>query len=122
MAAATPTAHAAPYTPPSGHASPRILSSPLAAPTYLAACAVILYFYLRSLFELVPFVGDRIAPGIAVYQPLVLPQFTPLVIVGIVAVLALGLAYHGKLLGIPVTVVMPEFAPLIKRTTCEPGK
>jgi len=32
---------------------------------------------------------------------------------------ALGLAYHGKLLGIPVTVVMPEFAPLIKRTTCE---
>jgi threonine dehydratase len=31
---------------------------------------------------------------------------------------ALGLAYHGKLLGIPVTVVMPEFAPLIKITTC----
>lgn len=31
---------------------------------------------------------------------------------------ALGLAYHGKLLDIPVTVVMPEFAPLIKRTTC----
>ena len=30
---------------------------------------------------------------------------------------ALGLAYHGKLLGIPVTVVMPEFAPLIKITT-----
>ncbi|HEY1848545.1 MAG TPA: threonine ammonia-lyase [Opitutaceae bacterium] len=31
---------------------------------------------------------------------------------------ALGLAYHGGLLGIPVTVVMPEFAPLIKVTTC----
>ncbi len=32
---------------------------------------------------------------------------------------ALGLAYHGKLLGIPVTVVMPKFAPLIKITTCQ---
>jgi threonine dehydratase len=32
---------------------------------------------------------------------------------------ALGLAYHGKLLGIPVTVVMPEYAPLIKITSCE---
>jgi threonine dehydratase len=32
---------------------------------------------------------------------------------------ALGLAYHGRLLGIPVTVVMPEFAPLIKITTCQ---
>lgn len=32
---------------------------------------------------------------------------------------ALGLAYHGGRLGIPVTVVMPEFAPLIKRTTCQ---
>jgi threonine dehydratase len=31
---------------------------------------------------------------------------------------ALGLAYHGRLLGISVTVVMPEFAPLIKITTC----
>jgi len=31
---------------------------------------------------------------------------------------ALGLAYHGKLLGIAVTVVMPKFAPLIKLTTC----
>ena len=31
---------------------------------------------------------------------------------------ALGLAYHGMLLGIPVTVVMPRYAPLIKRTTC----
>src|SRR5437016_1029072 len=30
---------------------------------------------------------------------------------------ALGMAYHGKLLGIPVTVVMPKFAPLIKLTT-----
>jgi threonine dehydratase len=32
---------------------------------------------------------------------------------------ALGLAYHGRLLRIPVTVVMPEFAPLIKITTCQ---
>jgi threonine dehydratase len=32
---------------------------------------------------------------------------------------ALGLAYHGKLLGIPVVVVMPEFAPIIKMATCE---
>lgn len=32
---------------------------------------------------------------------------------------ALGLAYHGKLLGIPVTVVMPRFAPLTKVSTCE---
>lgn len=32
---------------------------------------------------------------------------------------ALGLAYHGKLLGIPVTVVMPGSAPLIKITTCQ---
>lgn len=31
---------------------------------------------------------------------------------------ALGLAYHGMLLGIGVTVVMPRFAPLIKVTTC----
>src|SRR5688572_6456750 len=31
---------------------------------------------------------------------------------------ALGLAYHGSLLGIPVTVVMPQFAPLIKSSTC----
>jgi threonine dehydratase len=31
---------------------------------------------------------------------------------------ALGLAYHGKLLGIPVTVVMPRFAPLVKVSTC----
>ncbi|HRE05336.1 MAG TPA: threonine ammonia-lyase [Opitutaceae bacterium] len=31
---------------------------------------------------------------------------------------ALGLAYHGRLLGVPVTVVMPDYAPLIKRTTC----
>jgi len=30
---------------------------------------------------------------------------------------ALGLAYHGKLLGIPVTVVMPRFAPLVKVAT-----
>lgn len=32
---------------------------------------------------------------------------------------ALGLAYHGRRLGIPVTVVMPEQAPLIKVTTCQ---
>ncbi len=31
---------------------------------------------------------------------------------------ALGLAYHGQLLGIPVTVVMPDYAPLIKVGTC----
>jgi len=31
---------------------------------------------------------------------------------------ALGLSYHGKLLGIPVTVVMPSFAPLVKVATC----
>src|SRR5262249_31172388 len=31
---------------------------------------------------------------------------------------ALGLAYHGKLLGIPVTVVMPRFAPLTKISNC----
>ena len=31
---------------------------------------------------------------------------------------ALGLAYHGRLLGIPVTVVMPRFAPLVKVATC----
>jgi threonine dehydratase len=32
---------------------------------------------------------------------------------------ALGLAYHGKLLGVPVTVVMPDYAPLIKISTCQ---
>lgn len=32
---------------------------------------------------------------------------------------AAALAYHGKLLGIPVTVVMPDYAPLIKVTTCK---
>jgi len=31
---------------------------------------------------------------------------------------ALGLAYHGQLLGIPVTVVMPKFAPLTKIVNC----
>ncbi|MBA3686572.1 MAG: threonine ammonia-lyase [Planctomycetes bacterium] len=31
---------------------------------------------------------------------------------------ALGLAYHGQLLGIPVTVVMPQYAPLIKIANC----
>src|SRR5450759_4325528 len=31
---------------------------------------------------------------------------------------ALGLAYHGQLLGIPVTVVMPRFAPLTKLSNC----
>jgi threonine dehydratase len=32
---------------------------------------------------------------------------------------ASALSYHGKLLGIPVTVVMPRFAPLMKVRTCE---
>ncbi len=32
---------------------------------------------------------------------------------------ALGLTYHGRLLGIPVTVVMPRFAPLVKVNTCQ---
>lgn len=32
---------------------------------------------------------------------------------------AAALAYHGKLLGIPVTVVMPDYAPLIKISTCK---
>src|SRR5499427_4507444 len=31
---------------------------------------------------------------------------------------AQGIAYHGALLGIPVTVVMPAFAPLIKVSNC----
>ncbi len=31
---------------------------------------------------------------------------------------AQGIAYHGRLLGIPVTVVMPKFAALIKVTNC----
>jgi threonine dehydratase len=31
---------------------------------------------------------------------------------------ALGLAYHGDLLGVPVTVVMPRTAPLVKVATC----
>ena len=31
---------------------------------------------------------------------------------------ALGLAYHGQDLGIPVTVVMPTFAPLVKVSNC----
>src|SRR5213595_3591016 len=31
---------------------------------------------------------------------------------------ALGLAYHGQLLKIPVTVVMPRWAPLVKVTNC----
>jgi threonine dehydratase len=31
---------------------------------------------------------------------------------------ALGLAYHGQLLGINVTVVMPRFAPIVKVATC----
>src|SRR5881227_3218333 len=32
---------------------------------------------------------------------------------------ALGLAYHGKLLSIPVTVVMPKWAPLVKVANCK---
>ena len=32
---------------------------------------------------------------------------------------ALGLSYHGKLLKIPITVVMPKVAPLTKITNCQ---
>ncbi len=32
---------------------------------------------------------------------------------------ALGLAYHGQLLGVPVTVVMPDYTALIKVSTCK---
>lgn len=32
---------------------------------------------------------------------------------------ASALAYHGKLLGIPIAVVMPVVAPLVKITTCK---
>jgi threonine dehydratase len=32
---------------------------------------------------------------------------------------ALGLSYQGKLLGIPVTVVMPKYAPLVKLNNCQ---
>src|SRR5919199_5460959 len=32
---------------------------------------------------------------------------------------AQALAYQGKLLGVPATVVMPKFAPLIKVTNCQ---
>ena len=32
---------------------------------------------------------------------------------------ALALAYHGRSLGIPVTVVMPQFAPLVKQVRCQ---
>jgi threonine dehydratase len=31
---------------------------------------------------------------------------------------ALGLAWHGRLLGVPATVVMPRFAPLVKVSRC----
>jgi threonine dehydratase len=31
---------------------------------------------------------------------------------------ALGLSWHGRLLGIPITVVMPRFAPLVKVARC----
>src|SRR6185369_3059016 len=31
---------------------------------------------------------------------------------------ALALAYHGQLLGIPVTVVMPKWAPIVKVSSC----
>jgi len=31
---------------------------------------------------------------------------------------ALGLAYHGQRLGVPVTVVMPQWAPLVKVSNC----
>src|SRR5205085_10635315 len=32
---------------------------------------------------------------------------------------AQALAYQGRLLGVPATVVMPKFAPLIKITNCQ---
>ena len=32
---------------------------------------------------------------------------------------ALGRSYHGRLLGLPVTVVMPRFAPLMKVVNCQ---
>jgi len=32
---------------------------------------------------------------------------------------ALALAFHGKALGVPVTVVMPRFAPLVKQVRCK---
>ena len=32
---------------------------------------------------------------------------------------ALGLSYQGRLLGVPVTVVMPQYAPLIKLSNCQ---
>src|SRR6476620_12161883 len=32
---------------------------------------------------------------------------------------AQALAYQGRLLGVPATVVMPKFAPLIKSTNCQ---
>lgn len=32
---------------------------------------------------------------------------------------ALALAYHGRDLGVPVTVVMPRFAPLVKQSRCK---
>src|SRR5256885_13893117 len=42
---------------------------------------------------------------------------------GVIAVSAgthgLGLAYHGRDLGIPVTVVMPKWAPLVKVSNCK---
>src|SRR3954471_6537721 len=31
---------------------------------------------------------------------------------------ALALAHHGKLLGVPVTVIMPKWAPLVKVANC----
>src|SRR3954468_6698733 len=31
---------------------------------------------------------------------------------------ALGLSWHGRLLGVPVTVVMPRFAPMVKVARC----
>ena len=31
---------------------------------------------------------------------------------------ALGLSWHGRLIGVPITVVMPRFAPLVKVARC----
>src|SRR5580698_9821058 len=52
-----------------------------------------------------------------------LAQFTPeQVRLGAIAASAgnhaLGLAWHGRSLGIPITVVMPRFAPLVKVARC----
>jgi threonine dehydratase len=46
------------------------------------------------------------------------PQRRPGVIAASAGNHALGLAHHGQLLGIPVTVVMPRWAPIVKVANC----